>query len=74
MRRSVYTYARPDGGTDVVTIGPLSRGWRAARVIWALVFIVTALVAACESQWSTSAFALLVGAIILPNMRRRRRP
>jgi len=73
MRRTYWTTQNADGSTTVESQGPVGRAWRAGRIVWALIFILTAIIAATQGAWSTSGIALIIGALILPNFAKHRK-
>lgn len=71
MKRTVWTFPRPDGGTDVVTQGPIGRGLGVVRLAM-LVFVgIAVLVAVFTGQWSAAGVLFLLFAILMPNYRKR---
>jgi hypothetical protein len=74
MIRTYRTAQNAGGSVTVESHGPMSRAWRVGRVAWALIFFFAAVICWAQGQWSAGGFALLVGAIVLPNYAKRRRP
>lgn len=73
MRRTVYRYSRSDGGTDVITIGPLSRAAGMERVGFVIVFAIGLAMNVFSAHWSAAGVFLLLLALALPNYAKRRR-
>ena len=71
MRRTVWTYPRPDGGVDVVTQGPIGRGLSVARAAMLIFVGIAVLVALFAGQWSAAGVLFLLFAILMPNYRKR---
>jgi membrane protein implicated in regulation of membrane protease activity len=70
MRRTVWTYPRADGGTDIVTQGPIGRGLIVVRLAM-LVFVgIAVLVALFTGQWSAAGVLFLLFALLTPNYRK----
>lgn len=69
--RRYYPTQMPDGSVRVVSTGPLIALGNWLRLPVALAFIGIAIAATVEGDWSTGGFALLIGALILPNYAKR---
>jgi hypothetical protein len=65
--RRYHATHMPDGSVRVVSTGPFVALGHWLRLPVALVFIATSIAAMVQGDWSTAGFALLVGALILPN-------
>ena len=72
MRRTVYRYSRPDGGIDVVTVGPLSRAAGVVRIGLVIVFSIGLAMNIFSWHWSTAGVFLLLFALALSNYAKRR--
>jgi hypothetical protein len=71
MRRTVWTYPRSDGGTDVITQGPIGRGLGMVRLAMLAFVGIAVLVALFSGQWSAAGVLLLLFALLVPNLRKR---
>ena len=69
----MYRYSRPDGGTDVVTVGPLSRAAGVVRIGLVIVFAIGLAMNVFSGHWSAAGVFLLLFAFALPNYAKRRR-
>lgn len=69
--RRYYPTQMPDGSVRVVSTGPFVALGNWLRLPVALAFIGTAIAAAVQGDWSTGGFALLVGALMMPNYAKR---
>ncbi len=72
MRRTVYTHERPDGGTDVLTIGPVTRAGHGLRIGVAVFLGLGVIVALVQSNLGGAAILFLLAAIAMPKRRDRR--
>ncbi len=76
--RRYYPTQMPDGSVRVISTGPIVALGNWLRLPVALLFIGTSIAAMVQGEWSTAGFALLIGALILPNYaktaRTRRHP
>jgi Flp pilus assembly protein TadB len=73
MRRTVWTYRRPDGGVDIVTQGPIGRGLGVVRLAMLAFVGIAVLVALFSGQWSAAGACFLLFAILMPNFAKRRK-
>jgi hypothetical protein len=69
MRRTIYTTPRPDGGTDVVTVGPASRFLHGLRIGVAVFLGLGVIVALVQSNVAGAAILFLLAAIAMPKRR-----
>jgi hypothetical protein len=72
VRQTVYTHERPDGGTDVVTIGPAARFGHGLRIGIAVFLGLGVIVALVQSNLGGAAIIFLLFAIALPKRAVRR--
>jgi hypothetical protein len=66
MKRTVYQLPRPDGGVDVVTIGPGGRAAHGLRIAVAVFLGLGVGVALVQSNLGGAAILFLLFAIALP--------
>jgi len=71
MRRTVWTYPRPDGGTDIIMQGPVVRGVGVVRLAMLAFVGIAVLVALFSGQWGAAGACFLLFAILTPNYRKR---
>lgn len=72
--RRVYVESKSDGSVVVVSHGPIVAFGRWLRLPVALVFIATSIAAMVRGDWSTGGVTLIIGALLLPNYSKQRRP
>lgn len=71
MRRTIYTYPRTYGGTDVVTQGPIGRGLGVVRLAMLAFVGIAMIVALFTGQWSAAGVLFLLFALLTPNLRKQ---
>jgi hypothetical protein len=71
MRQTIYRHERPDGGVDIVTIGPGARFGHGLRIGVAVFLGLAVLVALAQSNLAGAAILFLLAAIAMPKRRAR---
>jgi hypothetical protein len=60
-----------DGGTDVITQGPIGRGAGMVRLAVVAIVGIAVVVALFSGQWSAAGVLFLLFALLMPNFRKR---
>lgn len=71
MRRTEWRIQRSDGGTDIITQGPVGRGLGVVRLAMLAFVGIAVLVALFSNQWGAAGTCFLLFALLMPNYGKR---